>query len=316
MSRKPKILIVSDVPGWAYDNVSAAIMGELQADFDFDKVYAQDLPLVSHQAYDIVYCMYWRSDFLQRNFIPREKLCLQVASFWSWQEIFKITVDQLVSDYLNKACAVSTNCPGLFDLISPLHPSVFLNPSGVDIKKFHPQPTRSTQGDAPLCVGWTGSTDAHGENKGLFDIIEPACQSLTDVNLRIVSKEKDWLPHHEMPGFYRDIDVYVCASKSEGTPNPVLEAAASARAVVSTPVGIVPMLIKEGVNGFLIERKIEALIKAIKCLRDNRQRCAAMGKHSREIVETQGWSWENRAKNYQQMFEAVLMGQTTKEKPS
>ena len=306
MSEKPKILIVSDVPGWAYDNVSSAIMKELQRDFEFHKLYAQDLPVINHQPYDIVYVMYWGSDFLKRNFIPKNKLCLQVASFWSWQEKYQITVEQLVRDYLNYACAVSTNCPGLYDGISPLHPNVFLNPSGVDIEKFHPHPPRSTKNNKPFYVGWTGSTDTHGGNKGLYDIIEPVCQSLDNVHLTVVTKERHWLPHHEMPKFYRDIDVYVCASKSEGTPNPVLEASASARTVISTPVGIVPMLISDGQNGILVRREQADIKAALVKLRDNRKLCADMGIRNRMVIEKDGWSWKFRALNYKKMFSDIL----------
>ena len=306
MFRKPRILIVSDVPGWAYDNVSASFMKELQQDFTFYKVYAQDLPMIDHHSYDLVYCMYWRSDFLQRNLIPREKLCVQVASFWSWQEIEKITAAQLVEGYLRNACAVSVNCPGLYDLISPLHPTVFLNPSGIDIEKFQPHPPKSTKNEEVLTVGWTGSTTAHGDNKGLLDIIQPACRSLDRVQLRIVTKEKHWLPHHEMPNFYRDIDVYVCASKSEGTPNPVLEAAASGRAVISTPVGIVPMLIQDGKNGFIVRRDPKDIEAALTKLRDDREGCAKMGVTNRQVIEEDGWSWKYRAQNYKRMFDQIL----------
>ncbi len=281
-------------------------MKELQGEFDFSKVYAQDLPVINHQDYDLVYCMYWKTDFLQRNFIPKKKLCIQVASFWSWQEIYQITVEQLVEDYLDQACAVSTNCPGLFDLISPLHPYVFLNPAGVDVEKFHPHPPKSTTNDQPLFVGWTGGTDAHGGNKGLFDIIEPVCQSLENVHLHVVSKENHWLPHHEMPKFYRDIDVYLCASKSESTPNPVLEAAASARCVISTPVGIVSMLITDGQNGFIVRREQADIRAALLKLRDNRDLCARMGINNRRVIEKDGWSWKYRSLNYKHMFTEII----------
>ncbi len=306
MSSKPKILIVSDIPGWAYDNVSSAIMKVLHHDYDFYKVFAQDLPVINHHKYDLIYCMYWRSDFLERNVVPKQKLCLQVASFWSWQAKYQITLEHLVDAYLNRACAVSVNCPGLFECIEPLHPGVYLNPSGVDIEKFHPQPPRSTETKNVLVVGWTGSTAAHGDNKGLVDIIQPACDALDNVALKTVTKENDWLPHDKMPQFYRDIDVYVCASKSEGTPNPVLEAASSARAVISTPVGIVPMLIKQGENGFIIDRNIEDLTQKIKVLREGRQKCHEMGLMNRKIIEKAGWSWENRAMNYRRMFNTIL----------
>ena len=46
----------------------------------------------------------------------------------------------------------------------------------------------------------------------------------------------------EMLDFYNDIGTLVCFSESEGTPNPILEAAACGRAVLSTKVGNFPVL--------------------------------------------------------------------------
>lgn len=306
MAAKPSVLIVSDFPGWAYDNVSNAIMRVLGDDYKFSKVYAVDLPLVDHSDFDLVYCMWWKTDFLERNVIPREKLIIQVASFWSWQHTYHIPLERLVADYLDRACAVSVNCPGLFELIDPRHLQVFLNPSGVDLDLFTAQPSRSVDPERDLVVGWTGSTAAHGDNKGLLDLIIPVCESLKGVVLKIVTKEKDWLPHKRMPDFYREIDLYLCASQSEGTPNPVLEAAASARVVFSTPVGIVPMLIKGGENGMIVNRDRDTIRTAVQKLRDDRGLCVRMGKNNRQVIETEGWSWEYRALNYNRMFKQVL----------
>jgi glycosyltransferase involved in cell wall biosynthesis len=100
--------------------------------------------------------------------------------------------------------------------------------------------------------------------------------------------------------------VYLCASQSEGTPNPVLEAAASTRAVISTLVGVVPMLIKDGNNGFIIPRTVEAIRNALMTLRDDRDLCLQMGQNNREVIESEGWGWQHRAENYKRMFDAVL----------
>ncbi|WZB73295.1 glycosyltransferase family 4 protein [Achromobacter xylosoxidans] len=43
-----------------------------------------------------------------------------------------------------------------------------------------------------------------------------------------------------MPAYYNSLDLYVCPSAIEGTPNPVLEAMACGVPVISTDVGIVP----------------------------------------------------------------------------
>ena len=304
--QKPHILIVSDYPGWAYDHVSDAIMRHLSPFYAFSKLYAVDLPLIDHHDYDLAYVMYWHTDFLERNTVPKGKLIIQVSSFWSWQHKYQISAVALVEGYLNRGQGVSVNCPGLYDLIAPYHPQVYFNPGGVDLDLFTPQPPRPNHELGPLVVGWTGSVGEHGDNKGLLDFIQPACDALADVTLKTVTREADWLPYEQMPQFYRDIDVYLCASQSEGTPNPVLEAAASGRAVISTPVGIVSMLLKDGNNGFIIPRAIEAIQDALMTLRDDRDLCLQMGQNNREVIESEGWGWQHRAGNYKRMFDAVL----------
>jgi glycosyltransferase involved in cell wall biosynthesis len=86
----------------------------------------------------------------------------------------------------------------------------------------------------------------------------------------------------------------------------VLEAAASARAVISTPVGIVPMLIKDGKNGLIIRRQQAEAQAALRRLRDNRDLCVQMGQTNRRVIEEDGWSWAYRAQNYKRMFDAIL----------
>jgi glycosyltransferase involved in cell wall biosynthesis len=58
------------------------------------------------------------------------------------------------------------------------------------------------------------------------------------------------LPPAAMPQWYRSIDVYVCASRLEGTPLPVLEAMSAERVVLSTSVGVVPEITSPGVRVF------------------------------------------------------------------
>lgn len=51
--------------------------------------------------------------------------------------------------------------------------------------------------------------------------------------------------------FFSKIDVLLIASTSEGGPLVLLEAMAAGKIVVATPVGIVPNVIKHGINGYL-----------------------------------------------------------------
>ena len=51
--------------------------------------------------------------------------------------------------------------------------------------------------------------------------------------------------------FYRESEIFLIPSHSEGFPNSMLEAMAAGLPVVGSPAGAIPEVITEGVNGFL-----------------------------------------------------------------
>lgn len=65
----------------------------------------------------------------------------------------------------------------------------------------------------------------------------------------------------DMPRIYADLDISVLTSLNEGTPVTLIESMASAKAVVSTRVGGVPDIIKEGWTGLLVDSGNEAQLK-------------------------------------------------------
>ena len=60
-------------------------------------------------------------------------------------------------------------------------------------------------------------------------------------------------PHDEMALWMNAADCLCLPSRSEGMPNVVLESRACGRPVVAANVGDVPRLVREGVDGFVIE---------------------------------------------------------------
>ena len=60
-------------------------------------------------------------------------------------------------------------------------------------------------------------------------------------------------PHDEIPQWMNAADCLCLPSRSEGTPNVVLESLACGTPVVATGVGEVPELLKEGITGFVVE---------------------------------------------------------------
>jgi hypothetical protein len=105
--------------------------------------------------------------------------------------------------------------------------------------------------------------------------------------------------------FYHSIDVYVCASLTEGTPNPCLEASACGVPVVTTPVGNMPQLVRDGENGFLVGRDIGAIAEKLTMLKEPALR-ARLGRAAR--ITAEAWDWRRHAERYHAMFEDILLG--------
>lgn len=171
-------------------------------------------------------------------------------------------------------------------------------PDGVNLELFSPRVLDTSNIARPLRIGWVGNSEwgitlGH-DFKGTRTIFEPALEILQSDGLafsvHIADKAKKQLPRAAMPDFYREIDVLVCCSQFEGTPNPVLEAMASGCAVVSTDVGIVPEIFGPIQMPFLLdERSPHALAAALERLIQEPETLAALQRENVQRRETLDW---------------------------
>jgi glycosyltransferase involved in cell wall biosynthesis len=182
---------------------------------------------------------------------------------------------------------------------------VHYTPNGVDTAFFCPLPQPRPRCPGELRVGWAGSLRNHGRTlRGIHDVIEPAIAAVPGARLLTAVREERWRTRDEMLDFYRDLDVYVCASRSEGTPNPCLEAAACGVPLVTTRVGNMPELVREGENGLFFDGTAEALADKLTLLRDTPSLVSCMAGRIRETIRE--WDWGVQAENYAHMFDALL----------
>lgn len=107
-----------------------------------------------------------------------------------------------------------------------------------------------------------------------------------------------WVTEHglqdrtEFPGFLRNTDkfnallnadVFVFPTYAEGCPVALLEAMAAGLPVITTPVGGIPQIIKDGVNGIILENiDAEAICKAIIAVLDDEKRRLEMSENNRK----------------------------------
>jgi len=94
------------------------------------------------------------------------------------------------------------------------------------------------------------------------------------------------VPHDKLASLYNSSKLFLFTSKHEGLPNVVFEAMACGLPVISTAVGTVPKIIKNGVNGHIIEGKDSKIIaeKISELLTDEKLR-SDIGNAARETVE-------------------------------
>jgi glycosyltransferase involved in cell wall biosynthesis len=158
----------------------------------------------------------------------------------------------------------------------------------------------------PLRVGWAGSLQNQtAEHRGVHEFIAPAAEA-AGAELCLAVREEKWRDRDEMLDFYHSLDVYVCASRTEGTPNPCLEAAACGLPVVTTRVGNMPEFIRDGENGFFVERDAADIAAKLRRLRDDPGLRERLGRAARATAEQ--WDWRHQAAGYDAMFREVLGG--------
>jgi glycosyltransferase involved in cell wall biosynthesis len=89
----------------------------------------------------------------------------------------------------------------------------------------------------------------------------------------------------EVAPFYAAFDAFVLPSGNEGTPVSAIEALAAGRPVVATRVGGVPDVVRDGVDGFLVETgDVEALAERLARLAADPELRARMGEAGRARV--------------------------------
>jgi glycosyltransferase involved in cell wall biosynthesis len=162
-------------------------------------------------------------------------------------------------------------------------------------------------------MGGKRRRDKDGDPKGLHTVVIPAIESLRGAGLDVVGSFADrnvkWRPHESMPHYYSELDVLICASRHEGTPNPVLEAMACGVPVLSTDVGIVDEAFgPEQAQFVLRERTTDALVKLIRQLYEDRSRLRTLSQENLKSVRA--WTWQHQAPKWRELFEKARSNQS------
>lgn len=339
MNEKKKIALIIDTQGWAFHNIAKQLVNYLQEYYDIDIIpgdifHGNMVKLFIYcKKYDLIHFL-WRGylslidnesmdyyiksigmskhDFYNEYIYSKnitttvcDHLYLNEIESWRTKEIFKY-----VKNYI-------TTSRKIFEIYSNLNeinnPEQVIN-DGVDLNLYIPKNLQRFENINELVIGWVGNSeftdsDMDSDLKGLNTIIIPAIEELKNEGYKVVLKTADrkngMIKQQDMPEYYSSIDVYVCASKTEGTPLPVLESMACGVPVISTDVGIVRECFGEKqFNYILSERSKDSLKEKIKELYNDKSKLMELSKEN--LKQIKNWSWENIAKQYKVFFENNL----------
>ena len=340
MNGKPRIGLVTDTAGWAFANIARQLQRHLTSRFDFtvlpmdalDNDITQTLLLT--RDCDLVH-FFWR-EHLRLIGAPEarahvERLGLTYDAFEArYVRARKITTG-IYDHLLLTPAALAARAPLYRDLLAGYSvasrkllacyaaapgypaPSAVLE-DGVDLALFQPRHLERL-GEIPgreMVIGWVGNSAWAADIadfKGVHTLLNPAIARLRAEGYPVVphfaDRQAGFIPHAEMPDYYAKIDLYVCMSKIEGTPNPILEAMACGVPIVTTDVGIVPEAFGPLQRQFVLEtRALDALVEKLKTLLRTPTLLQDLSAENRAAIAP--WDWRLKALPFGDFFDAML----------
>jgi len=174
-------------------------------------------------------------------------------------------------------------------------------PNGVDVDLFDQENTKKST--KPTII-WIGRDDPIKDLPTFMQAIKIVEKKIPHIATTVVLNGK--LNRQQIAKKFKSAHVYVSSSLSEGQPITLLEAWAAKLPVVVTKVGDNPKMIKDGVNGHLINPSDpEALANKIINLLQHPREAKSMGQAGYELVKEK-FTWDHIAAQTFKLYQSVL----------
>ena len=270
-----RICLIIDKWGWAYDRIAQALIKFNKSEHQFEVLAAKtDAKKIKRSKADRFLVMGYQC-WDKVDFLPKDRTFVGVHGHHQWDG-HKTTpeVDVAPPAELHEFLSSFKGVNVVSERLHRLFPYSAYTPNGVDTDTFRPERPPMEKG-RDIVVG-CAYNPKHDWRKGVKEFVEPACKR-AGANLLLAPRNRSL---YEMPAYYDKIDVYVCASSSEGLSLSVLEALVCGRLIVST----IKNEIKEQM---VVPRNVEAIAEAIDMWKN-----PYFWYPLRPVRER--WSWEKR----------------------
>lgn len=335
IDKKPKIALVIDAHGWAFENIVNQLQKYLSEYFEFKIIIMAEMQSLYMFIELIKDCdlihFFWRASIMMLLNEKNGEMYGKSKNINYEKFLYNLNISTAVYDHL----FLDTNSINMNKQIYNISPNYYVSSKklydiytnlpfsnkpkaiiedGVDLNLFKPKNIERLKNisDREIVIGWCGNskwTSEIEDFKGVETILKPAIKQLIyegyPIKMYFVDKNEGMIPHNEMVNYYSNIDLYVCTSKIEGTPNPILEAMACGIPIISTDVGIVPQVLGYKQKQFILkERSIQCLKEAIKKIIREPKKFIEFSEEN--LSEIKKWDWSIRVRKFKEFFEYCL----------
>jgi len=249
--------------------------------------------------------VYYSNYKLFRNRPCKQKKIASITSHKGLREKSKKETMKLLKQF----DGLSVNNSHLLKAYKPFFSDIHYTPNGVDTDFFFPQKKDNID---EIIFGWVGNRDRKEKNfKSILQPLRSKFKKHPKIKIKIVApykkyKQNKLLTKIEMRSYYRFIHFLLITSTTEGTPNPGLEAMACGIPVLTTRVGNMTEIVKDGVNGYYVDTNYKSFVRAVKNLKNiNISDYKIMSLAARRAID-EGWSWNKQLENWRNFFRLFI----------
>lgn len=337
MKLKKKIALVVDSDNWAFANIAKNISKNLINKYEFKIIpityFNNNLVRVYIEAEDCdLIHFFWRGNIIEpkqtyfEEYIKllgftleefHEKFMNKIVTTAVYDHLFldedkKITED--IFSIADKYYVSSNILNKIYQKLDIKYKPMAIITDGVDLNDFYPINLErfSNIDKRVIKIGWVGNSAWQQDVedfKGVNTILKPVIKELQNEGYNIeeyfADRQVRMIPHDKMVEYYSKIDVLVCTSKCEGTPNPVLEAMACGVPIISTKVGIVPDALKGIQKKYILKERTQKCLKnTLIDFINNLDEIQEISNINLENIKY--WEWKNISKKFDKFFNNII----------
>ena len=282
-----KYLFIVDSYKWALHKRAVNLNKYLNLDAEI--IHFNEINKINLNKFDIVYSLNWTIYGIIESYLNNKKIkLLTTISSHDTDRPIKI------KNILLKHNKFSVSNIHLLKEYKKYYNEVYYTPFGVDetIYKKHIDPNNFRN-----VFGFVGNAERKEKR---FEIIKNTISKNKNAKL-ITATNKDLLNEGQMVEFYNSIGTLICYSSSEGTPNPVLEAASTGRNILSTNVGNISELFSTDILKKNIIISENDLLLKINNIIDNKIDLNLNGSLFQNEIN-KNWTWKSQSLNFINLF--------------